>query len=135
MSSKGKGHRRQFIDGFEVLVGKGDEDNDALTFGVAEPRDFWLHVAGSPGSHVIVRNPEDVPKLPRSVLEAAAGLAAWHSKARGTRGKVAVHVCRVAEVSKPRGFEAGQVLLRRYQVVRVYASDRLPPSESTPHLI
>lgn len=129
VSSKGKGHRRQAIDGFEVLVGKGDADNDALTFRVAEPRDFWLHVAGSPGSHVIVRNPEDLPELPRPVLEAAASLAAWHSRARGSRGKVAVHVCRVAEVSKPRGFPAGQVLLRRFRAVKVYAREPPTPDE------
>ncbi len=129
MGSKGKGHRTQVIDGFEVLVGKGDADNDALTFRVAEPRDFWLHVAGTPGSHVIVRNPEDLPELPRRVLEAAASLAAWHSKARGGRGKVEVHLCRVADVSKPRGFDPGQVLLRRFKAVKVYAKEPPTPSE------
>lgn len=87
-----------------MLVGKGDAHNDALTFGTGEPRDFWMHVAGCPGSHVVVKNPDDLPELPRDVLEAAAALAAWHSKARGARGKVEVHVCRVADVSKPRGF-------------------------------
>ena len=123
MGSKGKGHRSLVINGFEVLVGKGDADNDALTFRVAEPRDFWLHVAGTPGSHVIVRNPEELPELPRRVLEVAASLAAWHSKARGSRGKVEVHVCRVADVSKPRGFDPGQVLLRRFKAVKVYAKE------------
>jgi predicted ribosome quality control (RQC) complex YloA/Tae2 family protein len=129
LGSKGKGHRSLVIDGFEVLVGKGDADNDALTFRVAEPRDFWLHVAGTPGSHVIVRNPEDLPELPRRVLEVAASLAAWHSKARGSRGKVEVHVCRVADVSKPRGFDPGQVLLRRFKAVKVYAKEPPTPSE------
>ena len=46
------------VEGFEILVGKGDEANDALTFGVGEPRDFWLHVSGAAGSHVVVRNPD-----------------------------------------------------------------------------
>jgi predicted ribosome quality control (RQC) complex YloA/Tae2 family protein len=54
------------------------------------------------------------------VLERAAALAAWHSKARGARGKVEVHVCRVADVSKPRGFAPGEVRLRRWDVLRVY---------------
>ena len=129
MGSKGKGYRTQVIDGFEVLVGKGDADNDSLTFGVAEPRDFWLHVAGVAGSHVIVRNPQDLPDLPRPVLDAAASLAAWHSKARGSRGKVEVHVCRVADVSKPRGFDPGQVLLRRFKAVKVYAKEPVTPGE------
>ena len=120
MASKGRGHRVLEVDGFEVLVGKGDADNDALTFGVAEPRDFWMHVSGPPGSHVVVRNPEGLDALPRAVLIRAAELAAWHSKARGAKGKVEVHVCRVADVSKPRGFDPGQVLLRRWEVVKVY---------------
>jgi predicted ribosome quality control (RQC) complex YloA/Tae2 family protein len=123
MASKGRGFRALEIEGFEVLVGKGDADNDRLTFGVAEPRDFWLHVAGAPGSHVIVRNPAELPELPRAVAEAAAQLAAWHSKARGARGKVEVHLCRVADVSKPRGFEPGEVRLRRFESIKVYAKE------------
>ena len=125
MGSKGRGYRTETIDGFEVLVGKSDAANDTLTFDVAEPRDFWLHVAGPAGSHVVVRNPEGLEELPRGVLERAAELAAWHSKARGSRGKVEVHVCRVADVSKPRGFAPGEVLLRRWDAVKVYAK---PPS-------
>lgn len=123
MASKGRGFREIAIDGFTVLVGKGDADNDALTFGEAEPRDFWMHVAGCPGSHVVVRNPDDLGELPRPVLEGAAALAAFHSKARGARGKVEVHVCRVADVSKPRGFARGEVRLRRFDSVRVYARE------------
>jgi predicted ribosome quality control (RQC) complex YloA/Tae2 family protein len=34
------------VDDVEVLVGRGDAENDYLTFEVAEPHDFWLHVAG-----------------------------------------------------------------------------------------
>jgi predicted ribosome quality control (RQC) complex YloA/Tae2 family protein len=110
------------VDGFEVLVGKGDVENDRLTFEVAEPRDWWLHVAGHSGSHVVVRNPDDLPALPHAVQQRAAELAAWHSKGRGA-SKVEVHVCRVADVSKPRGFEAGKVQLRRWTSVRVYPRD------------
>jgi len=120
MGSKGRGYRAHEVDGFEVLVGKGDAENDALTFGVAEPRDFWLHVSGPAGSHVIVRNPEGLDELPREVLQRAAELAAWHSKARGSRGKVEVHVCRVADVSKARGAPPGEVQIRRWTAVRVY---------------
>jgi predicted ribosome quality control (RQC) complex YloA/Tae2 family protein len=120
VGSKGRGYRAVEVEGFEILVGKGDRENDRLTFAVAEPRDFWLHVAGPAGSHVVVRNPLNLAELPRAVVERAAELAAWHSKARGSRGKVEVHVCRVADVRKPRGFDAGQVLLRRWDAVRVY---------------
>src|SRR5262249_53957401 len=45
------------IDGKEVLIGKGARENDALTFEVAAPEDFWFHVADYSGSHVLVRNP------------------------------------------------------------------------------
>jgi predicted ribosome quality control (RQC) complex YloA/Tae2 family protein len=120
MGSKGRGFRTFNLEGFEVLVGKGDADNDALTFRVAEPHDFWLHVSGFSGSHVVVRNPERLEELPREILEKAAALAAWHSKARGSRGKVEVHVCRAADVSKVRGAPVGEVRLRRWDAVRVY---------------
>ncbi|WP_437761440.1 NFACT RNA binding domain-containing protein [Sorangium sp. So ce281] len=118
MGSKGRPYRTLTIDGFEVLVGRGDEDNDALTFEIAEPHDLWLHVAGgTPGSHVIVRNPERV-EVPREVVERAAAAAAWYSKARSA-AKVEVHVCRAADVSKPRGAPAGTVQLARWKSVRV----------------
>jgi predicted ribosome quality control (RQC) complex YloA/Tae2 family protein len=122
VASKGRPYRRLEVDGFEILVGKGDVENDRLTFEVAEPQDWWLHVVGFSGSHVVVRNPEELAALPRPVLERAAELAAWHSKGRGA-GKVEVHVCRVADVSKPRGFEPGKVQLRRWRSLRVYPRD------------
>ncbi len=116
---KGAAFRSVMVDGFEVLIGKGDADNDALTFKVAAPLDVWMHVASVPGSHVVIRNPDKLSELPREVLERAAQLAAWHSKARDG-GKVEVHVCRVADVSKPRGFAPGKVLLRQFKGIRVY---------------
>ena len=128
MASKGRPYRRLEVEGFAVLVGKGDAENDRLTFEIAEPRDWWLHVAGHSGSHVVVSNPDELDELPRPVLERAAELAAWHSKARGT-GKVEVHVCRVADVSKPRGAPAGTVRLRHWTSLRVYPRDQ-PPEET-----
>ncbi len=131
MASKGRGFRAVECDGFEILVGKGDEENDRLTFGVAEPRDVWLHVSGPAGSHVVIRNPDGLAleDLPRSVLQRAAELAAWHSKARAARGKVEVHVCRVADVRKPKGFAPGQVLLKRWDVVKVYPRGLEEPAD------
>jgi predicted ribosome quality control (RQC) complex YloA/Tae2 family protein len=129
VGSKGRGYRAFEIDGFEVLVGKGSVDNDRLTFGLAQPRDLWLHVAGPAGSHVVVRNPAALDEIPHPVVEKAAQLAAWHSKARGRRGKVEVHVCRVADVCKPRGLAPGQVILKRWDSVRVYAKDPGPGAE------
>lgn len=108
------------IDGHEVLVGRSAADNDELTFRVARPRDLWLHAAGYAGSHVVVRVPEHAADVPRAVLESAAALAAWHSKARTARGKVEVHVCRAADVRKPRGAPRGTVTLRNADAIRVY---------------
>ena len=120
MGSKGRPFRSFRVDGFEVLVGKGDAENDLLTFEVAAPADLWLHVGGgTAGSHVVIRNPDGLPEIPRPVVERAAELAAWHSKARGA-GKVEVHVCRAGDVGKPRGFEAGKVTLARWWKVKVY---------------
>lgn len=128
MGSKGRPYRSLELDGFQVLVGKGDRDNDVLTFEVAEPRDFWLHVAGHSGSHVVVRNPDDLATLPRPVLERAAEIAAWYSKGRAA-GKLEVHVCRAADVSKPRGFPPGKVLLARWSRLRVYPRDPGEPRD------
>ena len=79
-------------------------------------------MAGAPGSHVIVRNPDNLAELPAEVAERAAQLAAWHSRARKA-GKVEVHLCRVADVSKPRGFAPGEVRLKQWKAVRVYPRD------------
>ena len=118
MSSKGRPYRTVQVEGYEVLIGRSSEDNDHLTFDVAKPHDLWLHVAGgTPGSHVVVRNP-DKGEVPRPVIEVAAAAAAWYSKARGAP-KVEVHVCRAGEVSKPRGAPAGLVELARWKSVRV----------------
>ncbi len=119
MGSKGKGYRELDVAGYTVLLGKGARDNDALTFRVAEPRDFWLHVADYSGSHGVVRNPDSLAALPSEVLTRAAELAAWYSKAREARGKIEVHWCRAADVRKPRGAPAGMVELRRWESVRV----------------
>ncbi len=132
MASRGRAFRNYQVAGFEILVGKGDADNDRLTFGVGEPLDFWLHVAGVPGSHVLVRNPDGVSSLPHAVLERAAELAAWHSKARNARGKVEVHVCRIADLRKPRGAPAGQVQLERWERLRVYPRDLVAAAAGKP---
>jgi predicted ribosome quality control (RQC) complex YloA/Tae2 family protein len=118
MSSKGRPYRTVIIDGFEVLIGRGAEDNDHLTFDVAKPQDTWMHVAGgTPGSHVIIRNPERLD-VPRTVIELAAEAAAWYSKARGAP-RVEVHYCRAGDVKKPRGAPAGLVEISKYKSVKV----------------
>ncbi len=118
MASKGRPYKTVRIGDFEVLIGRGSEENDELTFRVADPHDTWLHVGGgTPGSHVVIRNPEKVD-VPREVLEAAAAAAAWHSKARAAK-TVNVDYCLAGSVSKPRGAPAGLVTLAKWKTVRV----------------
>lgn len=118
VASKGKPYRTIVVEGFEVLVGKGKGENDHLTFDLAEPKDIWMHVDdGTPGSHVVVRNP-DGGELPRSVLETAAAITAWYSKARDKK-QVAVSYCRASNVSKPRGAPAGLVEITDEKTVKV----------------
>jgi predicted ribosome quality control (RQC) complex YloA/Tae2 family protein len=125
---RGRSIARRFAspDGLTVLVGRSAADNDLLTFKLGAPRDFWLHVAGDSGSHVIVRNPENLARLPRDTLRFAAALAAGYSKARAG-GRVAVHVARCADVAKPRGFAPGKVTLARFETV--HASPRRDASD------
>lgn len=108
--------------GYEILVGQSAPDNDRLTFKVAAPQDVWLHAAGVPGSHVIIRNPSG-GDVPRDVVKRAAELAVFFSKAKAAKGKVEVHVCRACDVRKPRGAKPGSVNLRRYDGVKVYPPD------------
>ena len=109
---------RRFVspDGFVVLVGKAAADNDILSLKIGSQRDFWFHIASGAGSHVVVRNPEGLERLPRDTIQFAAGLAARYSKARDG-GRVAVHLTTCREVSKPRGFAPGKVTLGRFTTV------------------
>ena len=104
-------------DGFVVLAGKTAADNDLLTFKLSSLRDFWLHISGDSGSHVIVRNPDGVDRLPRDTARFAAAVAARHSRAR-SGGKVAVHLAKRADVRKERGMAAGKVSVSRGVVVQ-----------------
>ena len=105
-------------DGLAILVGKSGEENDTLTFRVASPDDFWLHAAGHPGAHVVVRNPQRLKTLPEATLRVAAQAAAFFSGAREA-GKAEVHYTQRRHVHKRKGGPAGQVLLRRFRSIQV----------------
>lgn len=117
---QGRRIARRFVspEGWTVLVGKSAEDNDQLSLRLCEPWDFWFHLAGDSGSHVVVRNPERLEQLPRTTERFAAGLAAGYSKAKNA-GRVAVHACRGADVSKRRGQPPGEVTLERWRSITV----------------
>lgn len=117
---RGRRIARRFTapDGFTVLVGKSASDNDLLSLALARPEDFWFHLASDSGSHVVVRNPDRLERLPRDTERFAAGLAAGYSKGRHG-GQVAVHVACVGDVSKRRGQPPGEVTLARCRTVIV----------------
>jgi len=103
--------------GWQVLVGRTDADNDYLSFRVARPDDWWFHVRGMPGSHVILQGPPGADP-DRETLQRAAAIAAYHSKARTAR-VVAVSGTHVRDVSKPRGAKAGTVQIRHEKVFKI----------------
>ncbi len=106
--------------GWQVIVGKTDWDNDLLSLKVAKPNDYWFHVRGMPGSHVILRaKPKEDPD--RETLKRAAAIAAFHSKARHG-GVVAVSCTRARYVTKPRGAKPGSVRIRKESVFKVRPS-------------
>lgn len=103
--------------GWTVFAGKTDADNERLSIKLARPGDWWFHVRSMPGSHVILRGPEG-EEADRELLEAAAAVAAWHSKARGG-GTVPVSATRAQYVSKARGAPRGTVHIRKERVLKV----------------
>ena len=103
--------------GWTVLAGRSDADNDQLSLKVAGPNDWWFHVRGMPGSHVILRVQRG-EEPGRDVLKQAASIAAFHSKAR-KGGVVAVSCTRARYVSKPRGAKPGTVSIRKETVLKV----------------
>jgi predicted ribosome quality control (RQC) complex YloA/Tae2 family protein len=103
--------------GWRVLAGRTDADNDRLSLTIAKPNDWWFHVRGMPGSHVLLQaRPGDDPD--RATLKRAAAIAAYHSKAR-TAGLVAVSCTRARYVTKPRGAKLGTVEIRREVILKV----------------
>lgn len=108
------------FEGFEILYGTSARENDKISTEMADPQDFWFHAAGFAGTHLIVRNPEQLSELPRTVERYAAQLSVKHSKAKNARGKVEVHAARAGDVRKPKGFAPGKVLLGKYRSLKVY---------------
>jgi predicted ribosome quality control (RQC) complex YloA/Tae2 family protein len=111
-------------DGWTILVGRTGRENDKLTFKIAAPEDVWLHAAGVPGAHVVIRNPDRVAVAPQATLAEAARLALWFSDARA-QGVGDVQWTRRKNVRRAKGGSSGMVVLKRFETIRVRAK---PPS-------
>ena len=103
--------------GWTVLVGRTDADNDYLSLTLARPDDWWFHVRGVPGGHIILQGPPG-EEPDRETLKRAAAIAAHHSKARYA-GLVAVSCTRARYVTKPRHAKLGTVQIRKEIVLKV----------------
>ena len=115
--------------GWEAWAGKTAEDNDLLSLRVAAPEDFWFHICGMSGSHVLLKAvADDAGEPTRELREKAAAIAAYHSKARNA-GNVSVSCTRAKFVGKPKGAHAGLVEIRQENNLKVKPSIPGPPTD------
>ncbi len=109
--------RYELPGGWVVLAGKADQDNDHLSIKMAKANDYWFHVKGLPGSHVVLQVPTG-ESPGNGTLKEAAAIAAWHSKKRESK-QVAVSCTKAQYVSKPRGAKPGTVHIKKEKVLKV----------------
>ena len=103
-------------DGYTILVGRNNTQNDRLTFKTAAKNDSWFHVQKMPGSHVVVLGHGEL--LPERTCRQAAILAAYHSGARES-AQVAVDYTEVRQLKKPVGAKPGKVIYHEYNTMWV----------------
>lgn len=109
-------------EGWEILVGKTARDNDHLSLKIGKANDFWFHVAGMPGSHVVARHADRPTHCPKEIKKLCGGLAAHFSKAKNA-GKTSIHWTTCKHVSKRSGAPAGQVILKKFEKLMVEPID------------
>lgn len=110
-------------DGYTILVGKNNRQNDYLTLKVAKEKDLWLHTKDLPGSHVIIRNPAG-KEIPQTTLLEGANLAAYYSKGR-LGSNIPVDFTEKKHVKKPSGAKPGMVIYEHYQTIYVTPDEKL----------
>lgn len=103
-------------DGFKVLVGRNNKQNDTLTMKTAHKRDVWFHTKDIPGSHTIVVT--EGREITETAVIEAARIAAFHSKAKDSTN-VPVDYTLVKDVSKPNGAKPGMVIFVNNRTVYV----------------
>lgn len=101
-------------DGFRILVGRNNVQNDKLSLKTAMKTDIWLHTQSFPGSHVIICG--DGREISDLSIEQAAVIAAYHSKAKDST-LVPVDYTRVKQLKKPNGAKAGMVIYHEYWTI------------------
>ena len=109
-------------EGFEILVGRSNVQNDELTTRIARRTDYWLHTQKVHGSHVIVRC--DGLEPPEKTLAQAASLAVYYSQGRGG-GKIPVDYTMIRFVRKPSGALPGKVIYTEYRTLLAESDEAL----------
>ena len=104
-------------DGFNILVGKNNRQNEFL-LKIANPEDIWLHTLNIPGSHVLIKMPQNVHEVPKITLHEAVYLAAYYSQARES-SNVSVVYTRKKFVKKPSGSKPGFVIFTHEKTIVV----------------
>ncbi len=108
---------REFdTDGFKVLVGRNNKQNDLLTLKTAQKNDLWLHTKDIPGSHTVIIT--EGREVPESTILKAAEIAAYFSKAKDS-SQVPVDYTLVRRVNKPQGAKPGKVIYTDQKTVYV----------------
>lgn len=105
------------IDGFTVYIGKNNIQNDYLSLKFANKNDIWFHTQKIHGSHILLRNPENI-EIPEEVLYKCASLAKENSKGK-LSSNVAVDYCPAKFVKKSPGAKPGLVIYTNYKTIFV----------------
>lgn len=103
-------------NGFTLLRGRNNRENDRLTMKEAKGGDLWFHARNIPGSHVIMVLEGREPEV--ADIEEAAALAALYSQA-GQSNRVAVDYTRAKSVKKPQGARPGMVNYFNFKTILV----------------
>lgn len=109
-------------DGFTILSGRNNVQNDQLTLRTARGCDIWFHTQKIPGSHTVVVTGGEQP--PDATLTEAAIIAAYNSRARES-AQVAVDYTAIRNVKKPAGAKPGMVIYDPYQTAYVTPDEAL----------
>ncbi|MDP3024786.1 MAG: NFACT family protein [candidate division Zixibacteria bacterium] len=117
---KGRYSPREFIsaDGFKILVGRNNKENDYLTFKIAKPDDLWFHAQNVPGSHVVLKKGERKKHPTPKAIQQAASLAAYYSQAKSSR-KVTVIYTLAKYVKKSKNAPPGLVKVEKMKSILV----------------
>ena len=109
-------------DGFTVLVGRNNRQNDKLTLKTANNNDIWFHTKNIPGSHTVLVTEGKSPT--ETAMTEAAQLAALHSRAKDS-AQVPVDYTQIRNVSKPVGAKPGMVIYVNYKTIYVTPSQEI----------